>query len=46
MGRSNLTLVLEGVSNFILKKHVTNRTRETAYALLHKSIKFDYQPNI
>lgn len=35
----NFTLVPKGVSDFILKKHMTNKTREKTFALLHQSVK-------
>lgn len=46
MGKNNLALVPEGISDFILKKHMTNKTRETKYALLHQSVKFENQPSV
>lgn len=35
----NFTLVPKGVSDFILEKHMTNKTREKTFALLHQSVK-------
>lgn len=46
MGKNNLALVTEGVSDFILKKHMTNKTRETRYALLHQSVRSENQPSV
>lgn len=46
MGKNNLAVVPEGVSNFILKKNMTNKTRETTYAVLHQSVKSEDQPSV
>lgn len=46
MGKNNLAVVPEGVSSFILKKHMTNKTRETKYAVLHQSVESENQPSV
>lgn len=46
MGMNNLALVPEGVSDFLLKKHMANKTRVTMYAVLHESVKSENQSSV